>query len=370
MQKINKKQGEGAVILGSEILHPKHPTITSGSLTVDVALGGGWATNHWIEIVGHESVGKTLMVLKTIAANQRIDKNWTTIWFATEDFSESYAEMLGVDLSRVIVENENAMETVYEHAKAFIETRAVDCIVIDSLPALIPIREMEGTMEDFQPGLSAFITGKFFRLSNQYTKRSLTVEERPVTGFAINQWHQKIGAYGNPNTTPNGVTKNFFFYQRIEIRRKEFIKNTKNEPIGQTLEIVNVKNKHAPPGRRGEVDAYIARGNGMKAGDFDTVKDITSAARAYGILEQSAGGYFVFREHRWRGFNAVEEAVAADSRLRDALFKTTIARAASAAVEEPDDGRAPEGIEETGEGSSKPTRRKAAPRVGVRKSGV
>jgi recombination protein RecA len=209
MQKINKKQGAGTVILGSEITQPVRETITTGSLNLDVALGGGLATDHWNEIIGHESAGKSLLTFKLIAANQALDPKWTVVWFATEYFDESYAQMLGADLDRIIVENENTMEKVYEHCIEFLKTRAIDCIVIDSYPALVPAREEDATMEDFQPGLAAFLTGKFFRMSNPSMKRSLTEEERPVTGIIINQWREKIGSYGDPRTAPGGKRRTF-----------------------------------------------------------------------------------------------------------------------------------------------------------------
>jgi len=329
MAKINKKSGAGTVILGSEIAQPLRATITSGSLSIDVALGGGWATNHWVEIIGHPSSGKTLMVLKTIAANQALDPSWTTVWFAAEDFVESYAEMLGVDTSRVIVEEENRMEVVYQHAIDFLDTKAVDCIVIDSLPALVPIREDDATMEEFQPGLAAFLTGKFFRKSTSSIKRSLLTPERPVTGFVINQWRSKIGGYGDPRTAPGGQGKDFFFFQRVDVRRDEWLSNTRGEPIGQTIKVVNIKNKYARPGRVGLVDAYISRGNGFAAGDFDLVKDTVSAGLAYEVIERPDKSHYVFGTNRWYGRPALDEAVRGDKRLRLQLKKAVLAAAAA-----------------------------------------
>lgn len=316
MAKINKKSGAGTVILGSEIFQPLRETITSGSLSLDVALGGGWATNHWIEIVGHESVGKTLIVLKTIAANQKLNPNFTTVWFATEDFVDSYASMLGVDLSRIIVENENTMEAVYEHTIEFLDTRAIDCVVIDSYPGLVPAREEDATMEDNQPMLAAFLTGKFFRKSNPSMKRSLTEDERPVTGFVINQWREKMTTYGDPRTTPGGKAKNFFYFQRVDVRRKEFIKNTKSEPIGQVIEIVNLKNKYARPGRVGQIDAYISTGKGFKAGDYDTVKDVVSAAIAYDVIKREGARNYSFGGQTWAGRPKLDAAIKSDAKLR------------------------------------------------------
>ena len=108
MADIRKKHGDHAVMLGSEISQTVE-TITTGSLSFDAALGGGWAANHFNEILGMESAGKTMVVAKTIAANQRLYPEWMTVWFAAEDLHVPYMEMLGVDMSRVIVVEENIM---------------------------------------------------------------------------------------------------------------------------------------------------------------------------------------------------------------------------------------------------------------------
>jgi recombination protein RecA len=336
MQRINKKS-PGAVILGSEIVPPLRATITSGSLNLDAALGGGWATGHWIEIIGHESTGKTYLVLKTIAANQRRDKDWTVVWFATEDFNEEYARMLGVDVDRIIIENENLMEVVYQHAKEFLDTKAVDCIVIDSLPFLVPAREDDATMEDFQPGLAAFLTGKFFRKSQSAIKRNLTTaDERPCTGFVINQWREKIGGYGDPRISPGGKAKNFVFYQRIDISRDEWITNTRGEPVGQVMKLKNIKNKFARPGLIGYVDAYVAEYRGHKAGSFDLVKDAISAGLAYEVIRRPDKLHYEFAGQSWAGRPKMEAAIKADRGIRRQLRKEVLAAAVDPIeIEEP-----------------------------------
>ena len=329
MQKINKKHGADTVVIGSQIRKPEREVITSGSLEIDVALGGGWAVGHWIEVVGHESAGKSLIVLKTIAANQKRDPNFTTIWFATEDFVEDYAVMLGVDLDRVIVENLNELESVYQHCIDFMETKAIDCIVIDSLPGLVPIREDDATMEDFQPGLVAFLTGKFFRKSQHSIKRSLVAEnDRPVTGFVINQWREKIGVMrGDPRTTPGGKGKNFFFFQRVDVQRAEWIDTSKGRHIGQTIRVKNIKNKYAPPGREGLVDAYFASGNGHRAGEYDLVKDIVSAGTAYDVITRPDKSHYEFGDLSWFGRPNMEADLRDDPALRKRLHRAVLAAA-------------------------------------------
>ena len=112
LAKINKKFGEDTVVLGSEIVEVPH-RFTSGSLSLDVALGGGWPANQWHELVGEASNGKTAIALKTIAANQKKDPNFTTVWVAAEEWVPGYAELCGVDPSRVYVISTNIMEEAY-----------------------------------------------------------------------------------------------------------------------------------------------------------------------------------------------------------------------------------------------------------------
>ena len=329
MVKITKEHGEGAVILGSQIVAPLRPTITTGSLSLDAALGGGWATNHWAEIIGHESAGKTFLVLKTIAANQRLDPNWTVVWFATEDFSETYAEMLGVDVDRVIVRNENIMERVYKECIQFLQTKAVDCIVIDSLPFLVSGREDDGDMDETQPGYSALLTGKFFRKQMGSIKRRLDLaEERNCTGFVINGWRDKFVKYGDPRITPGGKGKNFVFFQRVDLSRTEWITDTKSRPVGQTMKLKNIKNKFPRPGLVGEVDAYVVDYKNHKAGTFDTTKDVVSAAMTYEVFEKQ-GSHYLFQGEKWYGRPNVEKALKADAKLRGRVKRAVLSAAAA-----------------------------------------
>lgn len=375
MTRINKRNGPGSVILGSQIAAPIRETITSGSLSLDAALGGGWATNHWAEIIGHESTGKTFLVLKAIAANQKLDPEFTTVWFATEDFSEQYAEMCGVDIDRVIIEPENQMETVYRDALEFLDTKGIDCLVIDSLPFLVPEREDEGDIVDFQPGLAAFLTGKFFRKSQGSIKRSLTEPERPCTGFIINGWREKIGVkYGDPRTAPGGKGKNFVFYQRVDLSRDEWIKNSKEDPVGQVMKIKNIKNKLARPGLVGYVDAYVTDYKGHKAGQFDLVKDSVDAAMAYGVIHKPDNLHHVFGDQTFNGRPKLDEAVKTDRALQRAIRKAVLAAAAAPmppTEEAPRAKRPPtKSVAKAGAVSRKKSGGTTAPRVGVRKQKV
>jgi recombination protein RecA len=300
-------------------------TITTGSLSFDAALGGGWAVNHFIEVLGHFSVGKTLVLLKTIAANQRRDPNWTVVWFSSEDFNEDYALMLGVDLKRVILHNECIMEIAYGAAIEFAKTRLVDCIVIDSIPCLVPQAEFDMDMDQMKVALAARLTNKWLQKMNPHVKRSLLdPTERPITVFLVNQYRSKITSYGDPRTKPGGEGIDYYCYQRIELTRKEWLTNTRNRKIGQTIVLKNTKNKYSSPGRQGEVDAYFAPGNKFDAGQYDIVKDITSAGIAYDVIKKN-GGTYTFGTYKWAGRPKLDAAAKIDGVLRTKLRKAVLA---------------------------------------------
>ena len=190
---LNKKFGDGVVVLASDIRSDFISRFTSGSTTLDYILGGGFPGNQWSELIGEPSHGKTAVALKTIAANQRLNPNFTTVWVAAEAWVPEYAKLCGVDTERVIVIETSVMEEAYDSVIAFAESKSVDAIVIDSLPALSPSPELEKDMNEATVGRGALLTNKFFRVVGTAMKRSLVEDERPVLGLIINQYRMKIG---------------------------------------------------------------------------------------------------------------------------------------------------------------------------------
>jgi len=321
IKKLNDKYGEGTVVLGSEIKRDMVPRCTTGSLSLDVALGGGWPMNNWNEIIGNESSGKTAIVLKTVAANQARDPKWTAIWFDAEDsYDKLWAEKLGVDNERVILVTQNGMEFVYQTAIEFLAGQSVDAVVIDSLPALVPEREDDASMEDLQVGLGALLTGKFFRKQGPATRRSLISDERPVVGFMINQWREKIGVmYGDPRTTPGGKGKNFFYKTRVEVARDEWIEE-KDRRYGQTIKAKVFKNKTAVPHKTALIDFYFDDLAPMTAGSYDTAKEVVHMAVIQGVIKQGGGGLYRYGDDvKWKGRQAIYDALRADEKLYEAI---------------------------------------------------
>jgi len=314
---INKKYGDQVIVQGNKVKE-EVPRITTGVLAFDLMLGGGWPMNQWSEIIGDESSGKTALAYKTIAANQAADPEWVAMWIAAEEFVPDYAKAIGVDLDRLWVVETNVMEQVYDLIIRAMENRAVDCIVLDSLPALVPGDEAEKMMDEFSMGLGARLTGKFFRKSSKAQKRSLIDEDRGCTGLIINQWREKIGVmYGDPRTTPGGKAKNFHYFVRLEVKRDEWLK-FKDEPVGQTIKARTLKNKTYRPQQVAVVDFYFANCQPFKLGDFDVIKDIVNICIATDIITR-AGAYYNYKDQKWQGKDALLLGVREDLELQSEL---------------------------------------------------
>lgn len=324
---INKKYGSDTIVLGSDIREDLLDRLTTGSLAVDMALGGGWPINQWHEIIGEASNGKTALALKTIAANQKRDPEFTTVWVAAEQWVPKYAEMCGVDTSKVYVISTNLMEEAYEAVIRIAESKAVDCIVVDSLPALVPGAENDKDMGEFTVGRGALLTNTFFRKVGMASKRSLTEHERPFIGLMINQWRSKIGVmYGDPRTTPGGLGKDYAFFTRIEVKRDEWIEEgtgQEKRKIGQSIKVRVMKNKSAPPSQVAVVDFYFSDGKAAKAGEFDFAKEIL----AIGILNKvitRAGAYYRYADRQWQGSDAMLNTIREEIDLKEALEREVL----------------------------------------------
>lgn len=322
-----KKFGEGILIKGSQI-QTEAPRTTTGILAYDLALGGGWASNQWNEIVGDESSGKTAIAYRTVAANQAIDPNFICLWVAAEEYVPDYAASFGVDLERLWVVETNEMETSLDLVLKAVENKIVDMVVIDSIPALVTEREADKAMDEATVATGALILGRFFRKCAKAQRRSLIEQERNVTLLAINQWRDKIGVmYGDPRTTPGGKAKNYFYFTRVEVRRDEWLTDGSKieDRIGQSIKMRVMKNKTYRPQQVAQADFYFADAGGFHKGEFDVVKDIVNVALA---LEMFEGRY------KWKGeriaskkdelFDIVRQDLGLQQELREAAMAAVL----------------------------------------------
>ena len=324
MALLNKKFGDNVVVVASDIRSDLIPRITSGSTTLDYVLGGGFPGNQWNELIGEPSHGKTALALKTIAANQAKNPEHTTVWVAAEQWVPEYADMCGVDTSRIIVIETSIMEEAYQAVIQFAESKSVDAIVIDSLPALSPAPEMEKDMSEATVGRGALLTNKFFRVVGTAMKRSLVEDERPVLGLIINQYRMKIGVmHGDPRTTPGGEGKNYAFFTRCEVKRDEWIEigsGTNKVRVGQRIKVRTLKNKTAPPQRLAYFDFYFAEGGDCAPGEFDFAKEVAALAVVKSIIQRK-GGWYYFGERKWQGIEPVIQSIREEIELKEELQK-------------------------------------------------
>lgn len=323
MNSINKTFGDGTMLIADRLSVPKR--FTSGSLALDVALGGGWPAGQWVEIVGKESAGKTAIAYKTIAANQKADPDFAALWIAAEAYDTDQAAALGVDNSRVAIIPTQEMELAFELMLEAAESRGVDMIVLDSYPALIPSEEAEKAMDEFTTAVGARLMNKFTRKAGKATKRAADGTERPLLGIIINQYRDKIGGFarfGVPQTTPGGHGKDYFFYARLEVAKDDFI--TEKRPgipdpvkVGQTIKLRTIKNKSAAPQQVASVDFYFrgAPHLGFNRGDYDLGKEYFTMGVLFGVIKKS-GAWYYYGDHKWQGKDNAISTIKEDNELK------------------------------------------------------
>lgn len=325
--KINKQYGAGTMVLAADMTAAKR--FPSGSLSLDIALGGGWAGNQWAEIIGLESHGKTAVILKTIAACQYADSEFMSLWVAAEPYDFEQAAALGVDNSRVMVVTTRATEEAYSTLLEYAASRTVDCLVLDSYPALIPNEEEAKGMEEFTMAAGAKLTNKFFRKAGNAMSRSLTdPSDRPIIGFFINQWRDDIGGWapqGSPKTTTGGKGKNYSFYTRVEVKRDEFIDEARpgkgKVRVGQSMKIRTIKNKAAAPQQVATVKFYFrdAPYLGFERGDYDVAQEIFVMGVLFNVIRK-AGAWYAYGDYKWNGKEKTMLGIRAEPELQDRLL--------------------------------------------------
>lgn len=319
---INKKHGEGSIVVASDI--QKQQPFPTGSLSVDAMLAGGFPANQWTEVIGKESAGKTSFIHKAIAANQKANPDFVTFWVGAEDYEPVWAQKLGVDVSRVVSYPTRVMEEAYDAMLAAVASKAFDCIVLDSYPALSAETEVQNDMEDWTVGLGARFTNKFFRKMGSAGLRA--DGERPFFGIFINQYRVDIGAYsprGPALTTPGGNGKNYAFYARLKITKKEDILAAGAEGVkkrvGHVMNFLTVKSKVSPPGQTMSVDFHVEdTAAGLRCGDYDVAKELMALGVYNGVIDRT-GAFFSYGGQRWHGKDALLAGLREHELIREAI---------------------------------------------------
>ena len=303
---IEKQFGKGSVMKLGENEHREIDTISSGSLSLDIALGiGGYPKGRIIEIFGPESSGKTTFALHAIAEAQKLGGRVAFI-DAEHALDPTYAAKIGVNINELLLSQPDNGEQALEICEALVRSGAISVIVIDSVAALVPQAEIEGEMGDSHVGLQARLMSQALR------KLSGAINKTNTIAIFINQLREKVGVmFGNPETTPGVRALKFYSSIRLDIRRSEQIKDGTNI-IGNKTSIKVVKNKMAPPFKSCNVD--IMYGEGVsKEGE---IIDLGSEAA---IIDKSGAWYAYNGEKIGQGKENAKEYLKNNPKVRDEI---------------------------------------------------
>lgn len=308
LDKIDKDYGKGTIMKMGDRAVAEVPSIPSGSIALDVALGvGGYPRGRVIEIYGPESSGKTTLAIHAIAEAQKTGGIAAFI-DAEHAFDRTYAEKLGVDLENLYISQPDNGEQALEIADHLIRSGAIDIIVIDSVAALTPKAEIEGEMGDSKMGLQARLMSQALR------KLTANISKTNTTCIFINQLRDKIGVmFGNPETTTGGNALKFYASVRVDIRKINQIKEGE-EVLGNRAKVKIVKNKLAPPFRRAEFDIIYGEG-------ISRIGEIIDLGVELEIVKKS-GSWFSYGETKLgQGRDAVKQLITDNPELASELEK-------------------------------------------------
>ena len=277
VSQISKQFGDGSIMKLGDAYKINVETSPSGTLSLDLALGGGYPRGRIIEIYGPESSGKTTLALHAVA---EIQKAGGTAAFidAEHALDPQYAGRLGVNINDLLVSQPDNGEQALEIVETLVRSNAVDVIVLDSVAALVPQAEIDGDMGDSLPGLQARLMSQALR------KLTGIINKSKATVIFINQIRMKIGVmFGNPETTTGGNALKFYASQRLDIRRIGQIKQG-DDVIGNRVRVKIVKNKIAPPFRQAEFDIMYNEG-------ISTTGDVLDLAVMHDVVQKSGAFY-------------------------------------------------------------------------------
>ena len=317
---IEKEFGKGAIMRLGDQIHLDVPTISTGSLALDISLGiGGVPRGRVVEIYGPESSGKTTVCLHIIANAQKA--GGVCAFIDTEHaLDPPYAGIIGVNTADLLVSQPDCGEDALNIAEALVRSNSIDVLVIDSVAALVPRAEIEGQMGDSHMGLQARLMSQALR------KLTGAINKSRTCVIFTNQIREKIGVmFGNPETTPGGRALKFYASLRIEIRRLANIKAPSGEAIGNRVRTKVVKNKMAPPFRVAEFDIMYAEGISRAGSILDVALDMK--------LIEKKGSWFSFADQQvGQGREQTKQAIADDAALQERILARVRERLASGAV--------------------------------------
>lgn len=307
VDQIEKQFGKGAIMKLGEASRVEVQTISTGSLSLDIALGGGMPKGRIIEIYGPESSGKTTLAYHVVAQAQK--KGGLAAFIDAEHaLDPEYAKNIGVDIEKLLISQPDTGEQALEITETLVRSNAIDVLVVDSVAALVPRAEIEGEMGDSHMGLQARLMSQALRkLTGAISKSNTTV-------IFINQIRMKIGVmFGNPETTTGGNALKFYASVRADIRRIEQIKDG-DEVIGNRVRVKVVKNKVAPPFKSAEFDVMYNEGISKEG-------DVLDLAVKEGFILKSGSWYEYAEAKIGQGREAAKQFLKDNPKIRETLEK-------------------------------------------------
>lgn len=306
LETIEKQFGKGSIMKMGEGHKIDVETIPTGSVSLDLALGGGIPKGRVVEIYGPESSGKTTLTLHAIAEVQRAGGTAAFI-DAEHALDPAYAKRIGVDVENLLLSQPDNGEQALEIVETLVRSNAVDLIVVDSVAALVPRAEIEGDMGDSHMGLQARLMSQALR------KLTGVINKSKGTVIFINQIRMKIGVmFGNPETTTGGNALKFYASVRMDIRRISQIKQG-DAVVGNRTRVKVVKNKIAPPFREAEFDIMYNQGISRSG-------DILDLGIKYGIVEKG-GAWLTYGETKVSGREAMRNFLIENPKVMEDIAK-------------------------------------------------
>ena len=282
IKQIQKSHGEGTIMRLGEMVGKKVDVIPTGSLSLDIALGiGGYPRGRIVEIYGAEASGKTTVALHAIAEAQK-QGGIAAFIDAEHALDPAYAARLGVDLDSLYISQPDTGEQALDIVEKLVSSGAVDLVVVDSVAALVPRAEIEGTIDDQGVGVQARLMSRAIRRLTGVVSRSNAIV------IFINQIRHKIQAYGNPETTPGGLALKFAASVRISVHARSSPIKDKGEAVGIEVTAKVVKNKLAPPYRIARFDILYGQG-------ISRLGELVDLGVEYGVIRKS-GSWFSYKD--------------------------------------------------------------------------
>lgn len=315
VSQIEKQFGKGSIMRLGEATKVDIETIPTGSISLDLALGGGIPKGRIIEIYGPESSGKTTLSLHAVAEVQR--SGGTAAYVDAEHaLDPSYAKRIGVDTDNLLLSQPDSGEQALEVVETLVRSNAVDIIIVDSVAALVPQAEIEGDMGDAHMGLQARLMSQALR------KLTAVINKSKCTVIFVNQLRMKIGVmFGNPETTTGGNALKFYASVRMDIRRISQIKQG-DAVIGNHCRVKVVKNKVAPPFREAEFDIMYNEG-------ISRAGDVIDLAVAKGVVDKSGAWYEYEGQKIAQGREAAKNYLKENPKTLEKVAKETLDAAQS-----------------------------------------